>query len=50
MEATEMCEWFESVIEDLIKEYKFGEGINNLDWRNGAIEALEKLLEILNEE
>lgn len=50
MEAEEMCEWFESIVEDLIEEYKWGEDSNNLDWRNGAIEALEKLLEILNEE
>ena len=50
MEATEMCEWFESVIEDLIEEYKWDEDSINLDWRNGAIEALEKLMEKLNEE
>lgn len=50
MEAMEMCEWFESVIEDLIEEYKRNEDNINLDWRNGAIEALEKLLEKLNEE
>lgn len=49
-EAMEMCEWFESLIEDLIEEYRFGDGISNLDWRNGAIEALEKLLEKVNEE
>lgn len=50
MEAFEVSEWFESVIEDLIEEYKWGEDNNNLDWRNGAIEALEKLLEKLKEE
>lgn len=50
MEAMEVSEWFESVIEDLIEEYRCGEENSNLDWRNGAIKALEKLLEKLKEE
>ena len=50
MEAMEVSEWVESVIEDLIEEYKCCEENNNLDWRNGAIEALDKLLEKLKEE
>ena len=48
MEAQEVCEWLEGVIEDLIEEYKWGR--DNRDWTNGAIEALEKLLDILNDE
>ncbi len=49
MEAEEMCEWFETLIEDLIEEYKWDEN-NSLEWCNGAIEALEKLLRKVNEE
>ncbi len=45
-EAMEMCEWFESIIEDLIEEYRFEDDIT-LEYMHGATEALEKLLEIL---
>ena len=50
MESKEMCEWFEDIIENLIEEYKDDESIINLDWMHGAIEALEKLKEKLQEE
>ena len=52
MESIEMCEWFESLIEDLIKEYK--DKHENYEWEShwnlGAVEALEELLKRLNEE
>lgn len=50
MEALEVIEWFESVIEDLIEEYKRNKECTNIDWRNGAVSALEKVLEKLKEE
>lgn len=47
MESMEVCEWFESLIEDMIAEYeskerKFAEDI-------GAINALKELLRRINE-
>ena len=51
-EAMEMCEWFESLIEDLIKEYQNKYEYYDTDsYVNiGAVEALEELLRRLNEE
>jgi hypothetical protein len=51
-EAMEMCEWFESLIEDLIKEYqnKYEYYDNESYWNLGAVEALEELLRRLNED
>lgn len=51
-EAYEMCEWFESLIEDLIKEYKDKYEYYDTDsyWNNGAIEALEELMRRMNED
>ena len=49
-EANEMCEWFESVIEDMIKEYKTLSYYDTEALRKqGAIQALEELLRRLNE-
>lgn len=50
-EMYEMCEWFESLIEDLIKEYKSEYRVYDAhrNWNNGAIEALEELLKRINE-
>lgn len=52
MEVNEMCEWFESLIEDLIEEYKNEPILDDIDkvWNHGAIEALEKLLKIIKED
>ncbi len=51
-EAMEMCEWFESLIEDLIEEYqnKYEYYYHESFWNLGAIEALEELLKRLNED
>lgn len=50
-ESMEMCEWFESLIEDLIKEYQnrceYYDHENN--WNLGAVEALKELLRRLND-
>ena len=49
-EAMEMCEWFESLIEDMIKEYKTLSYYDTEALRKqGAIQALEELLRRLNE-
>ena len=50
-EAMEMCEWFESMIEDLIKEYRNKSSYYDTEAlkKQGAIEALERLLCALNE-
>ena len=49
-----MCEWFESVIEDMIKEYqdKLNPNLPTSDAIKiqGGIEALNTLLQRLNEE
>ena len=52
LEAIEMCEWFESLIEDLIKEYKNKYEYYEWEgyWNLGAVEALEELLKRLNED
>ena len=49
-ESMEMCEWFESLIEDLIKEYENRNEYydNESYWNLGAVEALEELLRRLN--
>ena len=46
MEANEMCEWFETIIENLIKTYKNKYEYYEWEsyWNLGAIEALEELL------
>lgn len=45
-----MCEWFESLIQDLIKEYENKPKCLYTDsyWNMGAVEALEELLKRLN--
>lgn len=50
-EADEMYEGIESVIEDLIKEYENKKTYTDCEEhrKEGAIEALENLLKILNE-
>lgn len=51
METNEVCEWIESLVEDLIKEYKSEYRVYDAhrNWNNGAIEALEELLKRMNE-
>ena len=51
-EAMEMCEWFESLIEDLIKEYENKHEYYDHEryWNLGAVEALEKLLKKVKED
>ena len=50
-EGYEMYEGIESVINDLIEEYKNKYEYYDTDswWNNGAIEALEELLRRLND-
>lgn len=50
-EAMEMCEWFESLIEDMIEEYKNKQSYYDTEAlrKQGAIEALEKLLKRLSD-
>ena len=50
-ESMEMCEWFESLIEDMIKEYQseYVVGYNDKAWNEGAIDALEELLKRIKE-
>jgi hypothetical protein len=54
MEIMEMCEWFESMIEDMVKEYqeKLSHNLSTEDIikTQGSIEALDNLLQRLNEE
>ena len=49
-ESMEMCEWFESLIEDMIKECQSEHLVDYVDkvWCEGAIAALEELLRRLN--
>ena len=46
LEANEMCEWFESLIEDLINRYNSKCECYEWEsyWNLGAVEALEELL------
>lgn len=50
-EANEMYEGIESVILDMLENYKMQESYTNPEWyrREGAIEALENLLKRLND-
>lgn len=50
-EANEMYEGIESVILDMLENYKNQETYTDSEWyrREGAIESLENLLERLNE-
>lgn len=54
METMEMCEWFESMVEDMVKEYqeKLSHNLSTEDIikTQGSIEALNNLLQRLNEE
>ena len=54
METMEMCEWFESMVEDMVKEYqeKLSHNLSTEDIikTQGSIEALDNLLQRLNEE
>ena len=54
METMEMCEWFESMIEDMVKEYQeklsHNLSIEDIIKTQGSIEALNNLLQRLNEE
>lgn len=49
-ESNEMCERFESLIEDLIKEYENKHEYYDWEsyWNEGAVEALEELLKRLS--
>lgn len=50
-ESMEMCEWFESIIEDMIKEYQREYVIcsGGRAWNEGAVDALEELLKRIKE-
>lgn len=50
-ESMKMCEWFESLIEDLINEYKSAHEYYDWEthWNAGAVAALQELLKRLNE-